>query len=207
MERRDPLFTLSSLYKKLVWVSWRKMQLFIHPKFNKASDPCRAALFLGAIWEKNQTAFCVKESCATKHISYSLNAMCVNFISERSRVDGDMILHVIIFGCLRAAELKSKSGLSPQIKEKQWGVVSTEAQVLVADKVTTLWCPQELPLSASFPYTRTLSHALTHTHSMFLLISEEREAPLHPHNRSAFPSSLSPHSHLFGRWNQSSSHR
>ena len=35
-----------------------------------------------------------------------LNAMCINFISGSSQVDGDMIPHMITFGCLRKGAQK-----------------------------------------------------------------------------------------------------
>lgn len=102
-------------------------------------------------------------------------------------------------------EPKGESGLSLPIKKKQSGVVLSEAWVLVADKLTCCGARRSFLPAASFPHTLTYTN--TPTHSMFPLISWEREPALQPHNRSAFPLSLSTHSHLFGRWNRSSSHR
>lgn len=163
--------------------------------------------------EKQTAFFCVcvplvvsslkEEHCTTKHFFLAESNVRQFHIREFTgwwRYDST---HDYLW--LFEREPTSESGLSLQIKKKQWGVVLSEARVLVADKLTRCGALRSFLSAASFPYTHT--HTNTPTHSMFLLISKEREPPLQPHNRSAFPRSLSPHSHLFGRWNQSISHR
>lgn len=55
-------------------------------------------------------------------------------------------------------EPKTESGPSLQIKKKQWGVVFSDAGVLVADKVTRCGAPRSFLSAASPPCTHTRTH-------------------------------------------------
>lgn len=204
MKRRDPLFTLSSLYKNKTDSLEGKMQLFIadSSKIEQSRWPeqrgsvCRGLCSTCGLHPE-------RKNTVTKHFFLSeckVRQFPIRRFTGWWRYDS---IHDYLW--LFEREPTGESGLSLQIKKKQWGVVLSEARVLVADKPTRCGALRSFFSAASLPYTHI--HTNTSAHLMSLLISEEREPPLQVHNRSAFPLSLSPHSHLFGRWNQSSSHR
>ena len=111
---------------------------------------------------------------------------------------------------------KARVAYQHRSRRSSEGWSSVKARVLVADKPTRRGALRSF-LSACLPpffliHTHTLSLAQTHphTHSMFPRLSlRGTRAPLS--NRTIvfclFPLSLSPRSHLFVRWNQSSSQR
>lgn len=168
-------------------ILWRNVQLLIHCTFIQNSTKLLTrAEQLWVLGDSNQTASFNSVVVSRNNTVPQKKAVCLN----DARVFVLQLWERNLW--LLARQPRSERGLSVQIRKEQWGVVFSEAWVQVPDKVVRCGA------FGSFRHT--------HTHTAFPLISEEREPPLHVHNRSAFPFPLSPHSHLFGRWNQNSSH-
>lgn len=122
--------------------------------------------------------------------------------------DGGTILHMITFGILREKSPEGEYSLSQHIKKKkQWGVVFTDASVSVADKVTCCGACGSFDSTASFPCTQShtnTKHTLAVNVLAYLWGTRALSSPMQSFCLS--PSLYLFSSHLFGRWNQSSSH-
>lgn len=88
-----------------------------------------------------------KYLCSSQHFS-CLNAVRINFISGSSQFDGDMIPHVITFGCFERVP-RSESSITAD-QEGTVRVVLSEVWMLVADKVTCS-CALRSFLAVLFP--------------------------------------------------------